>query len=248
MRNWKRMSLLLAPIALRMPISRVRSRTETSMMFMIPIPPTTSEIEAIPARSTVSRPVIEPTVVSSWAWSNTLKSAVSVGPRPWRALSVGRDLGLDRVHLVGRGDADADRADRVARDEVIADRVERHEDLVVLVERSGATLRLEDADHPERDPADRDVGPDGARRPSPRSVAVVAPSTATRMARSFDGPVRNEPCQIALLWTVAYWGRSSRRSTSSCSGRPRRRASGWSARARPRRSPGSGRPPRRRRS
>ena len=151
MRNWKRMSRLLAPIALRMPISRVRSRTDTSMMFMIPIPPTISEIEAIPASSTVSRPVIESTVVSSWAWSNTLKSAVSAAPSPWRALSDRGDLGLDRVHLVGRRDAHADRADRVTRHEVVADRAERDEDLVVLVERPGAALRLEDADHPERD-------------------------------------------------------------------------------------------------
>ena len=36
-----------------MPISRVRSVTETSMMFMMPIPPTSSEIEAIDARSSV---------------------------------------------------------------------------------------------------------------------------------------------------------------------------------------------------
>src|SRR5690606_2085762 len=32
----------LAPTALRMPISRVRSRTETNMMFITPIPPTSS--------------------------------------------------------------------------------------------------------------------------------------------------------------------------------------------------------------
>ena len=32
-----------APIAMRMPISRVRSVTDTSMMFMIPMPPTRSE-------------------------------------------------------------------------------------------------------------------------------------------------------------------------------------------------------------
>ena len=35
-----------APIALRMPISRVRSVTETSMMFITPIPPTSREIAA----------------------------------------------------------------------------------------------------------------------------------------------------------------------------------------------------------
>ena len=43
------MSRPLAPIAMRMPISRVRSVTETSMMFMMPIPPTISEIDAAEA-------------------------------------------------------------------------------------------------------------------------------------------------------------------------------------------------------
>ena len=41
-RNWIRMSQRRAPIALRMPISRVRSVTDTSMMFMMPMPPTSS--------------------------------------------------------------------------------------------------------------------------------------------------------------------------------------------------------------
>ena len=36
-----------APIALRMPISRVRSFTLTSMMFMMPMPPTSSEMKAM---------------------------------------------------------------------------------------------------------------------------------------------------------------------------------------------------------
>ena len=36
----------LAPTAMRIPISRVRSLTDTSMMFMMPIPPTRSEIDA----------------------------------------------------------------------------------------------------------------------------------------------------------------------------------------------------------
>ena len=37
----------LAPSARRIPISRVRSVTVASMMFMMPMPPTKSEIEAI---------------------------------------------------------------------------------------------------------------------------------------------------------------------------------------------------------
>ena len=48
-RNCVRMSFVFAPIACRSPISRVRSVTETSMMFMIPIPPTISDTDAIAA-------------------------------------------------------------------------------------------------------------------------------------------------------------------------------------------------------
>ena len=48
-RNCSRMSLRRAPSALRTPISRVRSVTRTSMMFMITMPPITSEMPAIDA-------------------------------------------------------------------------------------------------------------------------------------------------------------------------------------------------------
>ena len=37
-----------APSARRTPISRVRSVTDTSMMFMIPMPPTTSVMSPTP--------------------------------------------------------------------------------------------------------------------------------------------------------------------------------------------------------
>ena len=46
-RNWRRTSFWRAPRARRRPISAVRSATATSMMFMITIPPTPSETEAI---------------------------------------------------------------------------------------------------------------------------------------------------------------------------------------------------------
>ena len=45
-RNCSIMEEVLAPRALRMPISRVLSVTETSMMFITPMPPTTREIAA----------------------------------------------------------------------------------------------------------------------------------------------------------------------------------------------------------
>ena len=44
----------VAPSAFRIPTSRVRSVTDTSMMFIIPIPPTSSETDAMPARSSVN--------------------------------------------------------------------------------------------------------------------------------------------------------------------------------------------------
>jgi hypothetical protein len=50
-RNWRRMSLRRAPSDFRTPISRVRSATATSMMFMITSPPTTRLMagSAVPA-------------------------------------------------------------------------------------------------------------------------------------------------------------------------------------------------------
>jgi hypothetical protein len=43
-----------APTAMRTPISRVRSVTLTSMMFMIPMPPTSSDTRAMLASSVVN--------------------------------------------------------------------------------------------------------------------------------------------------------------------------------------------------
>ena len=43
-RNWRTMSSRRAPIAFRKPISRVRSVTLTSMMFMMPMPAASSAI------------------------------------------------------------------------------------------------------------------------------------------------------------------------------------------------------------
>ena len=54
----------LAPRDLRMPISRVRSVTETSMIFIMPMPPTTREMAAMPA-STATRMLIMLVMVSS---------------------------------------------------------------------------------------------------------------------------------------------------------------------------------------
>ena len=50
-RNCTIISLFLAPSARRIPISRVRSLTVASIIFIIPIPPTRSEIAAMEPRT-----------------------------------------------------------------------------------------------------------------------------------------------------------------------------------------------------
>ena len=67
-----------APTALRMPISRVRSVTVTSMMFITPIPPTRSEIAATAPSRVVNTSLVLLDVASSDAWFNTLSEAASV--------------------------------------------------------------------------------------------------------------------------------------------------------------------------
>ncbi len=53
---------LFAPNAFRRPISLVLSVTVTSIMFMIPIPPTTNDIAATPDNNDVNVPVTDDAV------------------------------------------------------------------------------------------------------------------------------------------------------------------------------------------
>ena len=73
--------MAFAPMALRMPISRVRSVTDTSMMFMIPMPPTSSEMPTMPVITIVTVVRIESNV--SWTCSAVWirKSSSSSGLR-----------------------------------------------------------------------------------------------------------------------------------------------------------------------
>ena len=76
-RNCRTMSVCLAPMARRIPISRVRSRTLASMMFMMPMPPTSSEIDA---SATMTKPKIRCVrrcSASSAAGTTSEKSSVS---------------------------------------------------------------------------------------------------------------------------------------------------------------------------
>ena len=72
-RNCVSTSRRLAPTALRSPISRVRSVTLTSMIFIMPMPPTSSEIAAIAPRNTVIEPVIVLNDDTRSSWVTTVK-------------------------------------------------------------------------------------------------------------------------------------------------------------------------------
>ena len=78
------MSRPRAPTARRSPISRVRSVTDTSMMFMIPIPPTTRETTAIPANSSAWVCDIASRTCSRSEMLRTEKSSGSAAESLWR--------------------------------------------------------------------------------------------------------------------------------------------------------------------
>jgi len=69
-KNWDKITPFGAPIALRIPISRVRSITVTNMMLVIPIPPTSNEIPATVPSSTVNTDELDEDVASNCAWLN----------------------------------------------------------------------------------------------------------------------------------------------------------------------------------
>ena len=68
------MSTRRAPTARRTPISRVRSSTLASMMFMMPMPPTSSEIDAMATMTTWKIRRVRCCSASSSAGTSTLKS------------------------------------------------------------------------------------------------------------------------------------------------------------------------------
>ena len=75
MRNCIMMFWKVAPKALRMPISRVRSVTDTIMMLMMPIPPTTREMAAMLPKNRVSMVVVWVIVSMRLVRLRTLKSS-----------------------------------------------------------------------------------------------------------------------------------------------------------------------------
>ena len=78
-RNCWRISDCRAPTAMRIPISRVRSVTDTSMIFITPIPPTNKEITAINDSNSARERLVFCTVCMMLSRLLVKKSLV-----PWR--------------------------------------------------------------------------------------------------------------------------------------------------------------------
>ena len=68
-----------APTAIRRPISRVRSVTETSMMFMMPTPPTTREMAATTSNSALTSPVARAIISGDLAHVADFEVVATVG-------------------------------------------------------------------------------------------------------------------------------------------------------------------------
>ena len=78
------MSRPRAPTARRIPISRVLSVTDTSMMFMIPIPPTRRDTAATLASRAPSVREVAVAAATISSWLRTVKSSSSGFPILWR--------------------------------------------------------------------------------------------------------------------------------------------------------------------
>ena len=68
-------------MALRMPISRVRSVTDTSMIFIMPMPPTKREMAAMAPKKMVMVPVVSCIVLISAVKLRTEKSFSAVAAK-----------------------------------------------------------------------------------------------------------------------------------------------------------------------
>ena len=99
-RNCRRMSFFRAPSDLRMPISCVRSATETSMMFMITMPPTIRLMPGSAAPMTVMVLLIRSKNASADADVSITKLSGTLGRRWRRARSASRTVSITSFIII----------------------------------------------------------------------------------------------------------------------------------------------------
>ena len=126
----------VAPSALRSPISRMRSVTETSMMFMTPMPPTSSEMPATPPSRIVSVRSTDVAVEISDCSEVIVKSAFGRGRDPVELQEKVVRLLVGGCQVCRRTGLHRDGADRVAcrpAEDALGARRDRDDDEVVGV-------------------------------------------------------------------------------------------------------------------
>ena len=151
-RNCRRMSREQAPTASRIPISRVRSVTETSMMFMMPTPPTISDTLATEPSSNVITSVMTPSTLRISELLNTSKSSGSSIADAMPLAHERLDFVFHLLHLIGRMGHDVDGLHVVERHAVDAlgdGGAGGQHDVVLILAEEIRPFRLENADHRE---------------------------------------------------------------------------------------------------
>ena len=141
-------------MAMRRPISRVRSVTLTSMMFMMPMPPTSSETAAMAASSSVSAPVAAVRVPAMSARFRMLKSSSVPSSNVMAVAQQSRHLGLRALGMILGIGADHDGAVDVflkaALDFGLIGGLGNKHHVVVILALHRLALGFEHADHLRR--------------------------------------------------------------------------------------------------
>ena len=169
----------VAPNALRTPISRVRSVTATSMMFMMPMPPTRRLTAAMPASSSVKVWAVSLSASRKSAWLRMRKlSAIPVAGAviARRAVSISAIAGTRESSDVAR---DPDVAQPVGAEDLDARRLVGDQDLLVRVADSRHAAVRQRADDREGPPPKSGSAPRGAP-PRSRFRATAAPPRQSR--------------------------------------------------------------------
>ena len=217
-RNWARMWAGLAPTAMRTPISRVRSVTLTSMMFMMPMPPTSSDTAAIPASSMVMR--LGAVVLGRRGLGEVADREV-VGARPapgrWRSRSSSVIWRWARAVASAERGADVQRPGDVGGQAALdagLEGLDRDEHAVVEVLPGGRlALARQHADDGERDAADAHRAADrigaGAEQVVDHGLAqhrhLGRRSPRRRRSAGCPGGPTTGGCRSSRAWCPCTW-------------------------------------------
>ena len=214
-----RMLRLVAPSALRRPISRVRSVTVTSMMLMMPTAPRASVTMPTPPRKTSIAVKMTPTVRWDLMVSHSSKASLSDGIEAVALGDDAVDVGLGGLVHVGREGLVLDGGDGVGGDVFAVQREELQHggegdvDLLVVAVVVAAADALGDADDQEAVSVEGDVGAERGASGKEELVVLLAEDDDLAVLRDVllvevSGPRRGADCESGGSWSRRPgWGR-----------------------------------------